>query len=244
MDVRVEAVRAAAPAAGYGCAMPITISSARLQWLVAWLFMVGGSCFAIASVPFAIELFDARVLGMTYVIGAVFFTSAAFCQFQLVGNEQCFASAPTPRSRVGIRLRSFRWRSILWWSCAVQLVGTVYFNVNTINALDTTLSVQEELRVVWRPEAIGSICFLVASLLALLVLDSNKRRTGAHLGTTDFWISWWNMLGSVLFGVSTVAGKLLEPTSEPRNVALMNATTMTGAICFIVGAWLFRPGRH
>lgn len=169
----------------------IRASAWRLQWLVAWLFMIGGSCFAIASTPYASSTVDVRLIGITYVIGAIFFTSAAFCQLQLVGNETRLAVSPDARTRTRIRLWSPRITAVLWWACAVQFVGTLYFNANTIHAMNTTLTTQEELLVVWRPEALGSICFLVASLLALVARDAAGRITGIAWNTTDFWIGWW-----------------------------------------------------
>ena len=48
----------------------------------------------------------------------------------------------------------------------IQLVGTVYFKVMTLLALHDSWSDSQEDRLVWRPDLIGSICFLIASYLA------------------------------------------------------------------------------
>jgi hypothetical protein len=53
-----------------------------------------------------------------------------------------------------------------WWATAVQLAGTLLFNVSTGNTLRVDLAAQAAYQHVWRPDAVGSICFLVASTLA------------------------------------------------------------------------------
>ena len=53
-----------------------------------------------------------------------------------------------------------------WWATAVQLVGTLFFNMSTGNALRMDLTAKTAHQHDWRPDAFGSICFLVASALA------------------------------------------------------------------------------
>jgi hypothetical protein len=77
------------------------------------LFMVGSLCFALGSIPGYASLVEASVVGTTFFIGSIFFTSAAF--LQLVQSA----------------------RAIDWWASMIQLVGTVWFNVNTFEAMQT-----------------------------------------------------------------------------------------------------------
>ena len=46
---------------------------------------------------------------------------------------------------------------------AVQFVGTLFFNWTTFAGLNDALDTQEQIHRVWAPDAVGSICFLVAS---------------------------------------------------------------------------------
>ena len=124
----------------------------------------------------------------------------------------------------------------------MQLVGTVFFNVSTFAALDASLGAAKANRYVWRPDAFGSICFLVASELAF-----------AEVGHR--WISWRPRLRVVVDRraeprrvdrVRRLRGR--APTSfpssgEPRNVELVNLGTFVGAIGFLVGAFLLLPER-
>ena len=51
---------------------------------------------------------------------------------------------------------------------------------------------------------------------------------------------WWegaaNLAGSVAFGLSALAAVVLPTTGEPLNLAIVNAGTFVGAVCFLVGA--------
>lgn len=51
----------------------------------------------------------------------------------------------------------------------------------------------------------------------------------------------WNELGSVLFMVSALASLTLPTTGEVANLALVNAGTFIGAVCFLAGARLLLP---
>jgi hypothetical protein len=123
----------------------------------------------------------------------------------------------------------------------VQLVGTVFFNVTTLAALDASLDATQAHRLVWVPDMAGSICFLVASGLAWFEVSHS-------------WWSWrtrsisWriaavNLAGSVAFGVSAVASKVVATTGEPRNIMLVNLGTALGGVCFLAGALLLLPER-
>ena len=119
-----------------------------------------------------------------------------------------------------------------WWAAAVQLVGTVFFNVTTFAALyDSLTTKQEDIRV-WAPDALGSICFLVASGLALAAVWG--------LRDASWRIAVWNMVGSAFFGISAVASWVVPDTGELLNSEATNAFTFLGAVCFFAGARLVR----
>jgi hypothetical protein len=53
-----------------------------------------------------------------------------------------------------------------WWAAVVQFTGTLPFNVSTFDAMSQHLSASQADRLVWTPDALGSVCFLGASGLA------------------------------------------------------------------------------
>ena len=64
-----------------------------------------------------------------------------------------------------------------------------------------------------------------------------------HLRSISWRIAALNLAGSIAFGVSAVASKVVTTTGEPRNIMLVNLGTAVGGLCFLVGALLLLPER-
>ena len=126
-----------------------------------------------------------------------------------------------------------------WWSTAIQLVGTFYFNVMTFLALHDNWSVSQEDRLVWRPDLIGSICFLVASYLAWAEVCHSAGRL--RFRDLSWWIVVLNLLGSVFFGISAIGAYVNQDTGHVTNLRWDNGGTILGALCFLVGALMLIP---
>jgi Zn-dependent alcohol dehydrogenase len=82
--------------------------------------------------------------------------------------------------------------------------------------------------LVWSPDAVGSACFLVSSVLAeLAVLHAVLLvRRSATL----------NLIGSVAFGISAIAAFVIPDTNEMLNASLATSMTLVGALCFLWAA--------
>ncbi len=198
-------------------------------WSVAVGFMLGAALFTAGSLPAYVARVSPRVVGMTFVVGAVFFTLAAAGQLQLEVRARRAGAGSTVAAP----------RGLTWWAAVVQFVGTLLFNVSTIDAMIASLDVQQLNRLVWAPDVFGSIAFLVASWLAWVAVCGPRWRRRPD--DPDWWMAALNLVGSILFGLSAVGAVTLPTTGEPLNIALVNATTALGALCFLVGAWLLLP---
>ncbi|NKY38414.1 YrhK family protein [Cellulomonas septica] len=206
------------------------------SWWIGALFAIGSVCFALGSVPAYFQAVPPAVTAWTFAVGSVFFTSAAYLQYDEAARapRDVLATAP-PRSRLAA-LVGFRPDRIDLWASAVQLVGTVLFNVSTFSATRTGLAIAGDKTLVWAPDVLGSVCFLVASWFAYAEVNRGVLpRPDRSVGWT---IAALNMAGSVAFGVAAVAARYLRGTDEMANVALVNAGTFVGAVCFLVGAVL------
>ena len=169
---------------------------------------------------------------VTYFIGSLFFTAASFLSYR-----EAVDAAPHAHRRFFV----YQPRRIDWWATAVQLAGTVYFNVSTGTAMVTDLSAQAAHRHVWRPDAIGSVCFLVSSALAWYEVCHGWAAWRPRL--YSWWITLVNLIGSIAFGVSAVAGYINPVTGEVHNAGRADAQTLVGAVCFLMGALLLLPER-
>ena len=217
-------------------------SEARPQrtrdWWIAVLFIVGSALFAMGAVPSYATAVGLRAAALTFFAGSLFFTSAAFLQYREAVDV---VSAADGAGRDGVRRRLAVWapNDGGWLSGAVQLAGTLWFNWSTANAVRDNLDAATADQRVWRPDALGSIAFLVASGIAWR--QASRDADPVHPRPRAWWIGAINMLGSIAFGVSAVAAYVVPATGDVRNAELANLGTFVGAICFLVGAVLLLP---
>ncbi len=205
-------------------------------WWIAVLVAIGSLLFALGAVPGYVNAAGTRWDTVTFFAGSLFFTCAAFLTYR-----EAVDAAPQPPHRTRRRFFVYQPGRIDWWATAVQLAGTLYFNVSTGVAMQANLAAQAAHRHVWRPDAVGSACFLVASALAWFEVCHGwaawRPRSWA------WWITLVNLLGSVAFGVSAVAGYISPATGQLRNAERANLGTLAGAVCFLIGALLLLPER-
>ena len=204
------------------------------DWWIAVLFIVGSSLFALGAVPYYSEAVGLRATALTFFIGSVFFTSAAFLQYR-----QAVDGLPAEHNPERRRFWLLAPRDVGWLACAVQFAGTLWFNWSTANAVRLNLDAAEADQRVWRPDALGSAAFLVASGLAWM--DASNAMVDGQPKSRDWWIGAANMLGSVAFGVSAVAAYVVPASGDVWNAEISNLGTLVGAICFLIGAILLLP---
>jgi hypothetical protein len=205
-------------------------------WWIAVLFAVGSVLFAVGALPGYVSAVGVRWDSVTFFAGSLFFTSAAFLTY-----TEAVEAAPGGQDPGHRRFFVYQPGRIDWWATAVQFAGTLYFNVSTGVAMQADLAAQTAHQHVWRPDAIGSACFLVASALAWFEVCHGW--TAWRPRSWSWWITLLNLLGSVAFGVSAVAGYISPVTGQLRNAERANLGTLAGAVCFLVGAVLLLPER-
>ncbi len=191
----------------------------------AWGFAVGSTLFAVGSVPWYADAVGSVVTNLTYWVGAVFFTLAALIQLALSGRRPPGRST-NPADRAD------------WWAAAIQFAGTVLFNVSTTEALVTAMNADTHLGDGWRPDAYGSICFLVSSALAMLAARDRHTLWDRHARTWHG--TGLNLAGSVFFGLSAIGAYTLPETDDLVSLLWANLGTFLGALCFLVAALLSR----
>lgn len=197
----------------------------RLTMTMAWLFAIGSTCFALGSLPPYFDSVGAAITATTFFVGSLFFTSAGYIQYYLSinsGGER--------------RYLSFRNLTPDAMASGIQSIGTVFFNVSTGAALIANLSVQQEDRLIWAPDLFGSTAFLISSAIAFGL--ARRLSPSVEGRRAVWWEGAVNLAGSVAFGLSAIAAVVLPTTGEPLNLAIVNAGTFVGAVCFLVGAVL------
>ena len=112
---------------------------------------------------------DCAGVAVTFFVGSLFFTCAAFLQYR---------EAVDALPAVGATRRHSLWvwapRNLVWLAGAIQLAGTLWFNWSTANALRVNLSAALTEQRVWRPDALGSVAFLVVKRCGVAVCRSRR----------------------------------------------------------------------
>ncbi|MEV7648581.1 chloride channel protein [Arthrobacter sp. NPDC089319] len=205
-------------------------AAGRERW-TAGLFIIGSSLFALGAVPFYADAVGLRAGAVTFFLGSLFFTSAAFLQYR---------EAVDALPGVGAARRHSLWvwapRNPTWLAAAVQLAGTLWFNWSTANAVNDNLSAELIDQRVWRPDALGSIAFLIASAVALW--DAGRGAIANRPKPREWKIGVMNLIGSIAFGISAVAAFVIPSSGDVWNAQLSNLGTLAGALCFLIGAML------
>ncbi len=189
----------------------------RTRWM-ALFFALGSACFLIGPFPGYAKLVGAPADGVTFFVGSVLFTAG--------GVLQSWIAWPRRRSAGAGRAA--------WWSAVVQSAGTLFFNVSTFQAMQTAVSSSDYNRLVWRPDAFGSICFLVSGAIAYVA--SSRHGWLPARGGSGWWQPAVNLLGCVFFGISAVAGYVVPTSGSVLDLAAANWNTCLGAACFLTCA--------
>ena len=221
----------------------------RLTWWVAVLFIIGSAWFSLGGYiitfpknvpdPLTIELTVDRI----FFIGSIFFTGAAFCQ--LLESINAGESAGLYEEETLLSTSTFQWiawhpQRIGYMASLVQLIGTVMFNFNTGSAFFSDLTWIEENILIWTPNIIGCICFLIASRLAFMEVCHGY--WGWKPGSLEWWITVLNLLGSIGFMVSALYSLAVPPGDDSNTfIWLSGFFTFQGAACFLVASYLLLP---
>ena len=121
----------------------------RARWM-ALLFALGSTCFFVGPFPGYVKLVGGSADAVTFFVGSILFTAGGAMQSWITWDHRT-------ADRAG---------RAAWWSAVIQSAGTLFFNVTTFMALETAVSNSNYDRLVWRPDAFGSICFLVSGVIA------------------------------------------------------------------------------
>ena len=171
-----------------------------------WLRLLrfGRLCIQLAALLSAVAD-HSTIINTVFFVGSLFFTGAAWLQLLEAINGDV-ADIDTSSGIHEQRWRWFAWKphNAGYSASLIQFVGTLLFNINTADAMIAGLTWVEEDILIWTPNIIGSICFLVASYLALM--EVSHRFWSFQPRQLSWWIVMLNLLGSVAFMLAALYG--------------------------------------
>jgi len=213
----------------------ILITKATLTWLMSLLFMIGAFCFVLASALSLVNYHSSFSINTIYFVGSLFFTLAAYTQFlEVINADITNESHITSSKRKWIWL-AYRPNNLGYLSSFTQLIGTIFFNINTFESYNTELSTLASDIIIWIPNLLGSILFLIASFFAWLEIYKDNHIKAFR--SSSWWIVWLNNFGSIFFQVSAFASFIYLDSRVVNGTAALEYTLL-GGICFFVGAFL------
>ncbi|MEJ8646641.1 hypothetical protein WKI65_00815 [Streptomyces sp. MS1.AVA.3] len=208
----------------------------RLNGIAAGSFTLGGALFVLGAALAQFSAMSSLGTATVYFVGGVFFTLGGYASLVQAIN------APRRESAAGsLTTHRFRWWSyepgrIDWLSTFVLFAGTLVFGINLLDSFLQGLTVQQMNRLVWAPDMVGCLLFLISGQLA--VIEVCHGRPCLERRSLGWWIVALNQLGSVLFMVAALAAFTRPETGSLVSVGIANWGTLTGALCFAVAGVL------
>jgi len=218
----------------------------RMPWWIALSFIIGSACFGVGSFAsnwphYSPAWFgDSGIINTVFFVGSLFFTTAAWLQLlESINGDVADIGASTGSDRQSWRWFAWKPHNAGYSASLIQFVGTLLFNFNTADAMLSGLTLVEEELLIWTPDVIGSVCFLVASYLALI--EVSHRFWSFQPRQMDWWIAVINLLGSVAFMLAAVFSFFLPSSGNAEWLWGANFFTLAGAVCFFVASYLMIP---
>ncbi|CAM3707124.1 hypothetical protein [Kerstersia gyiorum] len=197
------------------------------------LFMLGAS---LSLLPGSLGLSSPQV-GLVYFLGSIPFTMAAYMQHFQSANAPAFSVQQQPAAPPArIRLIGWQPRSAGWISTLAQFIGTVAFNVNTYDGIGTPANWYLQDTLVWAPDMIGSVLFLISGYLAML--ETSHAYWSWRPRELAWQIAFINLWGCIFFMTAAVLAYVPQRQEAAWIGVLANAHLWLGAFCFMVGGLL------
>jgi hypothetical protein len=96
------------------------------------------------------------------------------------------------------------------------------------------LTTHEVNRLIWTPEMIGCMLFLISGHLGMVEI-CHRSRPCLRRRDLGWSIVAINQVGSILFMISALAAFTRPVAGSEINVTIANWGTLTGALCFAIG---------
>ncbi|MEU0396424.1 hypothetical protein ABZ208_27245 [Streptomyces sp. NPDC006208] len=207
----------------------------RLNTIAAVAFTLGGSLFALGA-AYALTSSSPTAGVSIYFAGGLFFNTGGYASLLQSVNAPRRRSGSDTLEPVPWRWWSYEPMRIDWLGTFLLFAGTLVFGINLLDSFLEGLTSRQTNRLVWAPDVIGCVLFLISGQLALAEVSHGLASLRVH--DLGWWIVAVNQLGSALFMVAALADFTVPGTGNLVSAAVADWGTLTGALCFAVGGVL------
>ena len=193
-------------------------------------FMLGGALFTLGALLAQYSGAALPTIDWTFLIGGFWFSTGAYVALvqelnspRKIGDDGALVAYPW-------RWWAYEPQRPGWVAAFVLLCGTLAFAISLVDAFLSGLSARQVDRLVWAPEMVGCVLFLVSGHIGILEVCHGRFRLMTH--SLGWWIVIINQVGSWLFMLSGLAAFVRPVTGEVISAGLINWGTALGAACF------------
>jgi len=175
---------------------------------------------------------------LIFFLGSIPFTVAAYMQHFQAANAAFFSldpAKPQPTT-ASMKLLGWRPRDIGWVSTFTQFLGTLAFNISTLGAIEIINPWYLQDAIVWLPDVLGSMLFLLSAYLAFV--EANHAAWCWKPVNIAWQIVFVNLIGCIAFMVAACTDYVPLHGPTPWVAWLSNFQLLIGATCFLIGALL------
>lgn len=208
----------------------VAVRLGRCNTVSGMSFFLGGGLFTLGAVLSQLAQTAPTTLNWIFLAGGFFFSSGAYAALVQELNS------PRGIDNSGA-LTENRWR---WWAyeptrpgwvaAFVLLCGTLAFAVSLVDVFFNGLAVPQIDRLIWAPEMVGCVLFLVSGHIGIIEVCHGRFRL--MISSLGWWIVIVNQLGSWLFFASGLAAFVRPVTGDVISLDVINWGTALGAACF------------
>jgi len=211
----------------------------KLNWWIGLLFMIGAFHFIVGSLMVLAGSTYAYGIDLIYFVGSLFFTVAAYSAYsQAINAPDQVDSLGNPLPRHKRSIVAWQPKRLAFWATFPLLLGTLAFNASTFASFFDVHWLGYDI-LVWVPDYVGCILFMISGTAA--VFELCHRFWCLSSRSLSWWIVFLNFIGCVAFMISAFAA-FVRPNPIFDNLATVaTITTLFGAVCFFVSAYLSWP---
>ncbi|MCX5495725.1 hypothetical protein OSH11_13505 [Kaistia dalseonensis] len=221
-------------------AKPPFWQSARYNWSVGAIFAVGSFLFMLGSLmslmPSGPWQPSALMTNSVFFLGSIPFTTAGYLQHFQAANAGDFTIEPHPLQPRRVSLIGWDPSSPGWLSTFTQFLGTIAFNFNTFDSIMAPAAWDIQDALIWMPDMIGSMLFLVSGYLAYI--ESGHRYWSWRPRELTWQIAFVNLIGCIAFMTAAILAYVPNGPEAQWIATVSIAHLFVGALCFFIGALL------